>query len=66
MHKKIIISIAVVMLLLLEIMATSVLASDLTLSKNTAVTKELHVTTETEAPEKLAPVRELSSFRKTL
>ena len=60
MHKKIIISIAVVMLLLLGIMATSVVASDLTLSKNTAFTKELQVTTETEAPEKLAPVREHS------
>ena len=60
MQKKFVISMAVVTLLLMGIMATSVLASDLILSKNTAVTKELQVTAETEAPEKLAQVRELS------
>ncbi len=61
MQKKIVISMAVVALLLMGIMATSVLASDLTLAKNTAVTNELQVTTKSETPKRLVSVRELSS-----
>ena len=60
MQKKIVISIAVVMLLLMGIMATSVLASDLTYAKNTAISKELQVTAKQETSERFAPVRSLS------
>ncbi len=60
MRKKIVISMAVVTLLLMGIMATSVLASDLTLAKNTSVSKELQVTAESAAPEKLVQVSDLS------
>ena len=60
MQKKIVISMAVVMLLLMGIMATSVLASDLTYAKNTAISKELQVTAKQETSERFAPVRSLS------
>jgi len=60
MQKKIVISMAVVALLLMGIMATSVLASDLTLAKNSAVTKELQVTAKLETPERLVSVRQRS------
>ena len=60
MRKKIVISIVVVALLLIGIMATSVLASDIKLAKNTEVSKELLPTAESVTPEKLDPVREIS------
>ena len=51
---------AVVMLLLMGIMATSVLGSDLNVAKNTAISKELQVTAKSETPERLAPIRDPS------
>ena len=60
MRKKIVISIVVVALLLIGIMATSVLASDIKLAKNTDDSKELLPTAESVTPEKLDPVREIS------
>ena len=60
MQKKIVISMAVVALLLMGIMATSVLASDLTLAKNTAVKNELQAIVKTDAARKVASVRELT------
>ena len=60
MRKKIVISMVVVALLLIGIMATSVLASNVNLAKNTNVSKELLPTAESVTPEKLGPVREIS------
>jgi hypothetical protein len=60
MRKKIVASMAVVALLLIGIMATSVLASNTPLAKNTDVSKELVATAESVTPEKLDNVRELS------
>jgi len=60
MRKKIVISMVVVALLLIGIMATSVLASDMKLAKNTDVSKELLATAESVTPERVGPVREIS------
>lgn len=60
MRKKIAISMVVVALLLIGIMATSVLASNTTLARNTDVSKELLPTAESVTPERLGPVREIS------
>jgi len=60
MRKKIVVSMVVVALLLIGIMATSVLASNTTLARNTDVSKELQANAISVAPEKLAPVREVS------
>ena len=49
-----------VALLLIGIMATSVLALDITLAKSTNVPKELLPTAESVTPERLGPVREIS------
>jgi len=58
MRKKIVISIAIVALLLVGIMTTSVLASNTKLAKNTTVSKELLAVAKAETSEKL--VREAS------
>ena len=50
----------VVALLLIGIMATSVLASNVNLARNTNVSKELLATAESVTPERLGPVREIS------
>lgn len=60
MQKKIVISMVVVTLLLMGIMATSVLASDLTLSKTTTVAKMQQSAAETQIA-KIDSARELSS-----
>ena len=60
MKKKIVVSMVVVALLLIGIMATSVLASNTALAKNTDVSKELVATAESVTPEKAGNVRELS------
>ena len=60
MRKKIAISMVVVALLLIGIMATSVLASNVNLARNTNVSKELLATAESVTPERLGPVREIS------
>ena len=60
MRKKIVVSMVVVALLLIGIMATSVLASNTTLAKNTHVSKDLLSTMESVTPEKLDPVKEIS------
>jgi len=60
MRKKIVISMVVVALLLIGIMATSVLASNVNLAKNTNVSKELLPTAESVTAESLGPVREIS------
>jgi hypothetical protein len=60
MRKKIVISMVVVALLLIGIMATSVLASNVNLAKNTNVSKDLLPTAKSVTPEKLDPVREIS------
>ena len=61
MRKKIAISMVVVALLLIGIMATSVLASNVNLARNTDVSKELLATAESVTPESLDPVNEISS-----
>lgn len=61
MQKKIVISMAVVALLLMGVMATSVLASDITLATNAAVPTKLQAVAETEATQKAVSVRELSA-----
>ena len=61
MQKKIVISIAVVALLLMGIITTSVLAEELKIAKNTTVSKELQDTLETKTPERLASLRDHSS-----
>ena len=60
MRKKIAISMVVVALLLIGIMATSVLASNVNLARNTDVSKELLATAESVTPERLGPVRGIS------
>ena len=60
MRKKIVVSMVVVALLLIGIMATSVLASNVNLARNTDVSKELLATAESVTPERLGPVREIS------
>ena len=60
MRKKIVVSMVVVVLLLIGIMATSVLASNVNLAKNTAVSNELAATANSVTPEKLDAVREIS------
>jgi len=60
MRKKIVVSMVVVALLLIGIMATSVLASNVNLAKNTDVSKELVATANSVTPEKLDPVKEIS------
>jgi len=60
MRKKIAISMVVVALLLIGIMATSVLASNVNLARNTNVSKELLATAESVTPERLGPVRGIS------
>ena len=60
MRKKIVVSMVVVALLLIGIMATSVLASNVNLARNTDVSKELLATAESVTPERLGPVREMS------
>ena len=61
MQKKIVISMAVVTLLLMGVMATSVLASDLNLATNAAVPTKLQAVAETESAKKAVSVRELSA-----
>ena len=61
MQKKIVISMAVVALLLMGLMATSVLASDIALATNAAVPTKLQAVAETEATRKAVSVRELSA-----
>ena len=60
MRKKIVVSMALVALFLIGIMATSVLASNTRLAKNTDVPKELLPTAEPVTPKKVDNVRELS------
>ena len=60
MRKKIVVSMVVVALLLIGIMATTVLASNVNLAKNTAVSKELVATANSVTPEKLDPVNGIS------
>jgi len=62
MQKKIGISIVVVTLLLMGVMATSVLASDLTSAKNIVVSKELQSTAKSVAPERLVSVKPYDSL----
>lgn len=61
MQKKIVISMAVVALLLMGVMATSVLASGLSLSNNTPVKQEVQAIAKTQTTAKVASVRELTS-----
>ena len=58
MQKKTVLSMAVVALLLIGVMATSVLATNTTLAKNTVVPKELQATVTQETVANIAPVRE--------
>lgn len=62
MRRKIVISTAVVVFLLIGVMAASVLAKDLMLSQNIAVSSEPKATVELAASENLASVREESSL----
>jgi len=62
MRKKIVISLTVVALLLIGVMATSVLASDPTFTKNTTVSKELQANIITETAARLANVKESTQF----
>ena len=62
MQKKIGISIVVVTLLLMGVMATSVLASDLTSAKNIVVSKELQATAKSVTPERLVSVKPYDSL----
>jgi len=61
MQNKTVISIAVVTLLLMGVMATSVLASDIKLATNTAVATKMQAVVETDATRKAVSVRELSA-----
>ena len=61
MQKKIVISMAVVALLLMGIMATSVLASNVSLAKNAVASNELQAIVKTGAARKVASVRELTT-----
>jgi hypothetical protein len=60
MRKKIVVSMVVVALLLVGIMATSVLASNTTLAKNTDASKELRANAISVAPNKVDAVKDLS------
>jgi hypothetical protein len=60
MRKKLVISMAVVAVLLIGIMATSVLASDATLARNTNVSNELLPNAKSVTVESLGPIRESS------
>jgi hypothetical protein len=60
MRKKIVISLVVVALLLIGIMVTSVLASNVNLAMNTNVSNELLPNAESVTAESLGPVREIS------
>jgi len=60
MRKKLVISMAVAAVLLIGIMATSVLASGVTLVRNTNVSSELLTNAESVTAESLGPVREIS------
>jgi hypothetical protein len=60
MRKKIVVSMVVVALLLIGIMATSVLASNTTLAKNTDAPKELRANAVSVAPNKVDSVKEVS------
>jgi hypothetical protein len=60
MRKKIVISMVVVALLLIGIMTTSVLASNVNLAMNTNVSNELLPNAESVTAESLGPVREIS------
>ena len=61
MQKKIVISMFVVTLLLIGVMTTSVLASDISLATNVAVPTKLQAVAETDATRKVVSVRELSA-----
>jgi hypothetical protein len=61
MQNKTVISIAVVTLLLMGVMATSVLASDIKLASNTAVATKIQAVAETDPTRKAVSVRELSA-----
>lgn len=65
MQKKIVISMVVVTLLLMGVMATSVLASDISLASNAAVPTKLQAVAETDATRKAVSVRELSAVTVT-
>jgi hypothetical protein len=60
MRKKIVVSMVVVALLLIGIMATSVLASNTTLAKNTDAPKELRANAISVKPNKVDSVQEMS------
>lgn len=60
MRKKIVVSMVVVALLLIGIMATSVLASNTTLAKNTDASKELCANAISVTPNKVDAVKEVS------
>ena len=60
MRKKIVVSMVVVALLLIGIMATSVLASNTTLAKNTDASKELRANAISVTPNKVDAVKEVS------
>lgn len=60
MRKKIVVSMVVVALLLIGIMATSVLASNTTLAKNTDASKELRANPVSLTPNKVDAVKDLS------
>jgi len=60
MRKKIVISMVVAALLLIGIMATSVLASNTTLARNTDVSNQLRANAISVAPQKLDTVQEVS------
>jgi hypothetical protein len=69
MRKKIVISIAVVSLLLIGIMATSVFASSTTMAQNNSATKKANVSNQLQAnaasavPKQAGPVREQTQLR---
>jgi hypothetical protein len=60
MRKKIVVSMVVVALLLIGIMATSVLASNTTLAKNTDASKELRANAVSVTPNKVDSIQEVS------
>jgi hypothetical protein len=60
MRKKIFVSMVVVALLLIGVMATSVLASNVNLARNTNVSNKLAATANSVTAESLGPVREIS------
>jgi hypothetical protein len=60
MKKKIVVSMVVVALLLIGVMATSVLASNTTLAKNTDASKELRANAVSVKPNKVDSIQEVS------